>query len=247
MCDQDLHVVAVPAPQQDSRTPHRHGLQSGVRRISPAEFVLAHTSVRRPPYVPEVRLHLADDSIELWEQTQVAVDQGQLPPPFWAFVWAGGQALARHLLDDPQVARGRDVVDVATGSGLVAIAAALAGAHTVHATDLDDLAIAATRLNAGLNEVDIAATVVDVHDLDVTAGTLVTVGDVFYDEKIAALMLRELTRLTRAGAEVLIGDPHRHYLPTDALEVVARYDVDVETDIEDAPVKPSVVARLRGG
>jgi predicted nicotinamide N-methyase len=218
-----------------------------VRRISPAEFVLAHTSVRRPPYVPEVRLHLADDSIELWEQTQVAVDQGQLPPPFWAFVWAGGQALARHLLDDPHVARGRDGVDVATGSGLVAIAAALAGARTVHATDLDELAIAATRLNVGLNEVDIAATVVDVHDLDVTAGTLVTVGDVFYDEKIAAVMLRELTRLTRAGVEVLIGDPHRHYLPIDALEVVARYDVDVETDIEDAPVKPSVVARLRGG
>jgi len=218
-----------------------------VRRISPAEFVLAHTAVRRPPYVPEVRLHLADDSIELWEQTQVAVDQGQLPPPFWAFVWAGGQALARHLLDDPQTARGRDVVDVATGSGLVAIAAALAGARTVHATDLDELAIAATRLNVGLNQVDIAASVVDVHDLDVTAGTLVTVGDVFYDEKIAAVMLRELTRLTHAGAEVLIGDPHRHYLPTDALEVVARYDVDVETDIEDAPVKPSVVARLRGG
>ena len=218
-----------------------------MRRISPAEFVLAHTAARRPPYVPEVRLHLADDSIELWEQTQVAVDQGQLPPPFWAFVWAGGQALARHLLDDPQTARGRDVVDVATGSGLVAIAAALAGARTVHATDLDELAIAATRLNVGLNQVDIAASVVDVHDLDVTAGTLVTVGDVFYDEKIAAVMLRELTRLTHAGAEVLIGDPHRHYLPTDALEVVARYDVDVETDIEDAPVKPSVVARLRGG
>ena len=218
-----------------------------MRRISPAEFVLAHTSVRRPPYVPEVRLHLADDSIELWEQTQVAVDQGQLPPPFWAFVWAGGQALARHLLDDPQTVRGREVVDVATGSGLVAIAAALAGARPVRATDVDELAIAATRLNVGLNQVDIAASVVDVHDLDVTAGTLVTVGDVFYDEKIAAVMLRELTRLTHAGAEVLIGDPHRHYLPTDALEVVARYDVDVETDIEDAPVKPSVVARLRGG
>jgi predicted nicotinamide N-methyase len=216
-----------------------------VRRISPAEFVLAHTQVRRPPFVPEVRLHLADDSVALWETTQVAVDRGEVPPPFWAFVWAGGQALARHLLDDPEVVRGRAVVDVATGSGLVGIVAALAGAERVQAIDLDELAVAATRMNARLNAVDVEASAVDVRDLDVGAGTLVTVGDVFYDERIAAVMLAELSRLARAGVEVLIGDPHRDYLPTDALEVVAHYDVDVETDIEDAPVKPSIVARLR--
>ena len=96
-----------------------------MRRISPAEFVLAHTQVRRPPYVPEVQLHLADDSLALWEETQVAVDHGQVPPPFWAFVWAGGQAVSRYLLDAPDIVAGRDVVDIATGSGLVAIAAGL--------------------------------------------------------------------------------------------------------------------------
>jgi predicted nicotinamide N-methyase len=216
-----------------------------VRRISPAEFVLAHTRVRPAPFVPEVRLHLADDSVELWEATQVAVDRGELPPPFWAFVWAGGQAVARHVLDDASVVAGRHVVDVATGSGLVAIAAAMAGAARVDAVDFDDLAVAAARLNVGLNRVDVHARPCDVRELTVAPGTLVTVGDVFYDERIAATMLAELTRLVKAGAEVLVGDPHRAYLPTDALEVVATYEVDVETDIEDAPVKPAVVARLR--
>lgn len=215
-----------------------------MRRITPAEFVLAHTSVRRPPFVPELQLRLADDSLELWEATQVAVDRGEVPPPFWAFVWAGGQALARYLLDS-DVAAGRHVVDVATGSGLVAIAAALAGAERVEALDIDELAVAATRLNATLNGVHIESFARDVRDLDVAPGTLVTVGDVFYDERIAALMLPALSQLVDAGAEVLVGDPHRAYLPVDALEPVAGYDVDVETDIEDAPVKTAVVARLR--
>jgi predicted nicotinamide N-methyase len=140
---------------------------------------------------------------------------------------------------------GRHVVDIATGSGLVAIAAALAGAQQVQATDVDDLAIAATRCNAALNNADVNASVTDVRDVVSTPGALVTVGDVFYDERIAALMLAQLSRLAADGAEVIVGDPHRAYLPTSALEVLAHYDVDVETDIEDAPVKPSVVARLR--
>lgn len=216
-----------------------------MRRFSPAEFVLAHTTERRPPFVPEVRLRLADDSLEVWEATQVAVDHGAVPPPFWAFVWAGGQALARHLLDTEDAVAGRDVLDVATGSGVVAIAAAHAGARSVHAVDIDELAVAAARLNARLNGVDVTVSLRDVRDVDVSPGTLVTVGDVFYDEKIAALMLTELSRLADAGAQVLVGDPRRAYLPVAALEVVASYDVDVETDIEDAPVKSAVVARLR--
>src|SRR3954470_16781036 len=125
-----------------------------MRRVSPAEFVLAHTRVRAAPFVPEVRLHLADDSVELWEATQVAVERGDVPPPFWAFVWAGGQGLARHLIDR-DAARGRDGVHVAPGSGLVAIAAAHAGARTVAAYDVDPFAVAATRLNARLNSVTI--------------------------------------------------------------------------------------------
>jgi predicted nicotinamide N-methyase len=215
-----------------------------VRRISPAEFVLAHTRVRRAPFVPEIELHLADDSIELWETTQVAVDRGQLPPPFWAFVWAGGQAVARYLLDHPHVASGRHVLDVATGSGLVAIAAKQAGAATVTAIDIDELAIAATRLNARLNKAAIDAQPHDVRDITVDAETLVTVGDVFYDERIAAIMRPTLKAMASAGAEVIVGDPLRAYLPNDDLDVIATYEVEVETDIEDAPIKPAVVARL---
>jgi predicted nicotinamide N-methyase len=214
-----------------------------MRRVSPAEFVLAHTRVRSAPFVPEVRLHLADDSVELWETTQVAVERGDVPPPFWAFVWAGGQALGRHLLDD-DVVRGRDVVDIATGSGLVAIAAAQVGARTVTAYDVDPFAVAASRQNAALNTVTIEVHEADVRDVTVQPGALVTVGDVFYDEKIAAVMLPALLAFTRAGAEVLVGDPHRAYLPRLHLEQVATYDVDVEIDIEDIPVKPTVVARL---
>jgi predicted nicotinamide N-methyase len=216
-----------------------------VRRITAAEFVLAHTRTRRAPFVPEVELHLADDSLELWETTQVAVDRGELPPPFWAFVWAGGQALARHLLDHSDVVAGRRVIDIATGSGLVAIAAAQAGAAGVLAVDIDDFAIAATRLNARLNGVALTAQASDVRDISADAGTLVTVGDVFYDERIAAVMRPALRAMARAGAEVLVGDPMRAYLPNGDLDVIASYDVDVETDIEDSPVKTTVVARLR--
>jgi predicted nicotinamide N-methyase len=216
-----------------------------VRRVSPAEFVLAHTRVRPAPFVPELRLHLADDSLELWEATRQAVDRGDVPPPFWAFVWAGGQALARHLLDHPDVVAGRPVLDVATGSGLVALAAARAGASTVTATDVDDYAVAATRLNASLNDLTVDTVRADVRELAGAPGLLVTVGDVFYDEKLAAVMLPALTALAAAGADVLVGDPHRAYLPRERLVPVASYDVEVETDIEDAPVKTSVVARLR--
>ncbi len=214
-----------------------------MRRVSPAEFVLAHTRERHAPFVPEVRLHLADDSLELWEATEVAVERGDLPPPFWAFVWAGGQAVARYVLDHDVVA-GRDVVDVATGSGLVAVAAALCGATTVNAYDVDPMAVAATKLNARLNNVAVDVHEADVRDIAVAPETLVLVGDVFYDEKIAAAMLPALSAFVAAGAEVIVGDPHRAYLPREQLGPLATYDVDVETDIEDAPVKPTLVGRL---
>jgi len=225
---------------------HPRAYARGVRRVSPAEFVLAHTRVRHAPFVPELRLHLADDSLELWEATQVAVERGDVPPPFWAFVWAGGQALARHLLNNPALVAGREVVDVATGSGLIAIAAALAGARSVTAYDVDPFAIAATKLNARCNEVIVDAKEADVRDVKAAPGALVVVGDVFYDERIAATMLPALLRLAGAGVEVLVGDPHRAHLPTDRLEVLATYDVEVETDLEEGPMKPAVVARFAG-
>lgn len=212
--------------------------------VSPDEFVRAHTGIRVAPFVPELRLRLADDSLELWEATEGAVGRGEVPPPFWAFVWAGGQALARHLLDHPATVDGRTVVDVASGSGLVAIAASLAGARSVTACDVDDLAVAAARMNARLNRAQVTVLQADVREVPVEPGTVVTVGDVFYDERLAAVMLPALRRLAAGGAEVLVGDPQRAYLPRDALEVVATYDVDVEADLEDSPVKETVVARL---
>lgn len=216
-----------------------------MRTLSPRDFVLSHTRLRRAPFVPELRLHLSDDALEVWETTQAAIDGGELPPPFWAFVWAGGQAVARYVLDNPGLVAGRPVVDVATGSGLVAVAAAMSGAASVAAYDIDELAVEAARLNAAANDVSVVARCGDVRDLEVDAGTVVTVGDVFYDERIAATMLAELTRLAEAGAEVVVGDPHRAYLPRAVLEPLAEYDVDVEAELEDAPVKPTVVALLR--
>src|SRR5439155_5431060 len=127
-----------------------------------------------------------------------------VPPPFWAFVWAGGQALARHVIDH-DIARGRDVVDIATGTGLVAIAAAQAGARTVTAYDVDRFAVAAARLNVRLNGAHVDVREADVRDVAVEPGALVTVGDVFYDERIAAVMLPALTAFAAAGAEVLVG------------------------------------------
>jgi predicted nicotinamide N-methyase len=194
--------------------------------------------------VPELRLHLADDSLAVWEATEVAVDRGDVPPPFWAFVWAGGQALARHLLDHPELVASKSVIDVASGSGVVALAAARAGAMSVTAYDIDEFAVAAVRLNARLNDLSIEARALDVREVEAPAGAVVTVGDVFYDERMAAVMLPELSRLAAGGATVLVGDPQRAYLPAARLAVVASYDVEVEQDIEDAPVKTTVVATL---
>ena len=206
--------------------------------------MLAHTEVRALRFVPELRLRLARDAIDLWEVTENAVGRGELPPPFWAFAWAGGLALAGHLLRFPEIVAGRNVVDVATGSGLVAIAAARAGAASVSAYDLDELAVSAVRLNARLNRVRLHAQQADVRGVKALPGTLVTAGDVFYDREIATAMLCGLGALRSAGAEVLVGDPHRLFLPVERLEPLASYDVDVEDDLENVPSKATMVARL---
>jgi predicted nicotinamide N-methyase len=194
----------------------------------------------------------------LWERIERDTGQGQLPPPFWAFPWAGGQALARYLLDQPDCVRGRVVLDLASGSGLVAIAAAAAGAASVTPSDTDPLAVAAITLNAGVNRVRLEPTVGDLlsapepgpGEPDHKAGApvradVVLAGDAFYDRDMAALMLPFLERASQAGALVLVGDPGRAYLPRERFAQVATYDVPVERVIEDADVKPSTVWRLR--
>ena len=203
--------------------------------------------------LPEIRLYLARDAFGLWERIEQDTGQQQLPPPFWAFPWAGGQALARYLLDHPGQVRGRAVLDLASGSGLVAIAAATAGAASVTPSETDPLAAAAITLNARVNRVRLQPTVGDMlgaappglASADVASADVVLAGDAFYDRGMASLMLPFLERARQAGALVLVGDPGRAYLPRDRFDQVTAYDVPVERVIEDADVKPTTVWRLR--
>jgi predicted nicotinamide N-methyase len=197
------------------------------------------------PFVPEVRLHLAEDAIVLWARMEAAAGQS-LPPPFWASAWAGGQGLARYVLDHPQVVAGRRVLDLAAGSGLVSVAAAMAGARSVTANDIDPYALAAVRLNAQANGVDVASRGGDLLDGDPDGAEVVLAGDVFYSRDMAERVLRFLDRVTARGGLVLVGDPGRAYLPKGRLEVVATYRVPMVGALEDAEIKQTDVLRLDG-
>ncbi|MEC5322333.1 class I SAM-dependent methyltransferase [Aurantimonas sp. A3-2-R12] len=209
-------------------------------------FVLANTAVFCPPHVPEIRLRLADEAHDLWLKTEEELEAICLSPPFWAFAWAGGQALARFLLDHPEQIAGRRVVDFATGSGLVAIAAAKAGAANVTAIDVDPFCRSAVRLNAALNGVDLPFDDSDPVGRPLDADILLA-GDVFYDAAMAAAVVPWFDRLARDGLTVLVGDPGRAYLPADRVEHLARYEVPVTRALEDAEVKRTTVWRWRAG
>lgn len=213
-------------------------------QAAPLPFVRAFTEIKSHPFVPELRLRVARDTMGLWEKAEEAVGRGELDPPFWSSVWPGGLALARYLLDHPGKILGRTVVDVATGSGVVAIAAARAGARPVAAYDTDALAIRAAQANADLNEVSVAVHEADVRMVAVPDGALVTAGDVFYERHMSTVMLDTLAALADVGSEVLIGDPYRSYLPQDRLEPLAEFDIDVDVAVEGAPVRTTLVARL---
>lgn len=213
----------------------------------PLGFIQAHTRLLPVPYAPEIQLHVADEATELWQKTEDELQEIGLPPPFWAFAWAGGQALARYILDNAQVANGRRVVDFASGSGLVAIAAARAGAQSVVASDLDPFAVAAIGINAAANGV--AAQIRPVSsDLlgTVPEADLVLAADVFYERDLAGAVTAWLTELQARGRTVLIGDPGRTYLPRARLECLATYAVPVSRALEDAEIKQSHVWRLHG-
>ena len=207
-------------------------------------FILANTSLSTPPHVPEIRLHLAAEAHDLWLKTEEELGAIGLPPPFWAFAWAGGQGLARHILDHPGLVSGRHVLDFAAGSGLVAIAACLAGADSVVAADIDPWAGAACRLNAEENGVSLAVTEADLTERD-DGWDVVLAGDVFYDRAMAALILPWFERLAARGAAVFVGDPGRSYCPGDRLQPLATYSVPVLTALEDADVKCTTVYRFK--
>ncbi|MFC7399242.1 class I SAM-dependent methyltransferase [Chelatococcus sp. GCM10030263] len=207
-------------------------------------FITAHTRLTPVPHAPEISLYVADEATALWHKTEEEIGTIGLPPPFWAFAWAGGQALARYVLDHPDLVRGRRVLDFAAGSGLVGIAAARAGAGQVICADIDAFAIAAIRLNAAANGVDVAACAGDILGSD-EGWDVVLAGDIFYERDLAARVTDWLLSLAGRGAGVLIGDPGRSYLPKDQLDEVASYQVPVTRTLEDSEIKRSSVWSLR--
>lgn len=208
-------------------------------------FIRANTRLRAVPLAPEIALHVADEAVPLWHKTEEELGAAGLPPPFWAFAWAGGQALARHLLDHRDLVRGRDVLDLATGSGLVAIAAMKAGARRATAADIDPFACAAAALNAEANGVALAVTADDLLAADGgRRWDAVLAGDIFYERDTAGRALAFLDRQAAAGAAVLIGDPGRSYLPRERLRRLASYGVPVTRELEDSEIKTTAVWTL---
>jgi predicted nicotinamide N-methyase len=212
-----------------------------------ASFIRATTQLRRVPLIPEIEIYSADEAVPLWQKTEQQLSQEGLPPPFWAFAWAGGQALARYILDHPDIVRGKTVLDLASGSGLVGIAAMKAGAAWVIAADIDPFANAAALLNARHNGVAL-----NLAACDLLSGPtnerwdVVLAGDIFYERDTAERAFAFLIAQAQHGATILIGDPRRTYLPKNNLLNVAEYDVPVLRDIEDGDIKQTSVWRLRG-
>lgn len=210
----------------------------------PAAFVRANTALLPVPLVPEIRLHLASEALPLWEKTEEELGAMGLPPPFWAFAWAGGQALARYVLDHPDSVRDRQVLDLGSGSGLTAIAAARAGAAAVLAVEIDAFAVAAIELNSAQNGVAVEARLVDILDARAAIWDVVLVGDLFYEKPLAERTLGFLRHQRAGGANVFIGDPGRTYFPKTGLERLASYSVPVSRDLEDMEIKDTAVWRL---
>ncbi len=213
--------------------------------VGMSDLILDNTRAVSPRLLPEMKLYLAQDDVPLYRMGEDELDALGIGTPYWAFAWAGGQALGRYLLDNPSVVRGRKVLDFGAGSGMVAIAAALAGAFDVIAADIDPVAAEAMRLNAEMNDVHL-----DILTEDVIGSTdpnfeVVLIGDVFYDKGLADLVLPWLRELEVLGRTVLIGDPGRFYLPSMGMERVARYASETTGLMEDTDLRNAGVWRLR--
>ncbi len=207
-------------------------------------FIISNTVQAPTLFVPEIRLYMANEATTLWEKTETELGEIGLPPPFWAFAWAGGQALARHVLDHPQLVRGKRILDFAAGSGLVAIAAAKCGATHVTACEIEPFALDAMALNARANNVTIDAQLGDFVGRD-EGWDVVLAGDVSYERDMAERVTRWLQTLHERGATVLIGDPGRAYLARDRLEKIAEHNVPVSRDLEDADIKKTAVWQFK--
>lgn len=210
----------------------------------PAAFILANTRLQPVPHAPGISLWLADEVTPLWRLTEEELGEIGLPPPFWAFAWAGGQGLARWLLDNPGEVAGQRVLDFAAGSGLVGIAAMKAGAASVLCADIDPFCEAAVALNAGANGVALAFTGADMLDAPAPDVDVICAGDVFYDRVMAERVLAWLTAAAARGTRVLVGDPLRTYFPKAGLDLLAEYAVPTTRELEDSAVKRTRVWSL---
>jgi predicted nicotinamide N-methyase len=215
--------------------------------LDPALFVRRNTAIAAPPLVPEIRLHLATEITPIWQATEESLARGAVPPPFWAFAWAGGQALARYLLDHPEPVAGRFVLDFGAGSGLVAIAAAKAGAARVLCAEIDRFAAAAIATNGALNGVEIEVTTADVIGTTDARWEVITAGDVCYERPMADRVTIWLRALADRGCLVLLSDPGRAYLPADGLLGRAHYVVPTSRELEDRETRDAVVWEVIAG
>ena len=216
-------------------------------RLTPGnapDFIAANTRLQAVPHAPEISLWLADEITPLWRLTEEELGEMGLPPPFWAFAWAGGQALARWLLDHPDQVAGMRVIDLATGSGLVAVAAMKAGAASVLAADIDPFCAAAVAANARSNGVEIAFTDANLLDAPPPPADLICAGDVFYEKPMAEAVMVWLKQAQANGTRVIVGDPGRTYFPKSGLTLLAEYTVPTTRELEDQEVKRSRVWSL---
>ena len=217
-------------------------------------FVRANTVIEAPPLVPEIRLHLAAEVTPIWQATEDYLQREGIEPPFWAFAWPGSQAVARYVLDHPEVVRGKKVLDFAAGGGLAAIAAKKAGALQVTANEIDPLAGACLSLNAALNGVELQIEITDLvtvpdteeplHSRPIHAWNVILAGDICYERSMAERLTVWLRSLAREGATVLLADPGRAYQPTQKRIDLARYTVPTSTDLEDSDSRETVLYRL---
>lgn len=222
----------------------RAGTLDPADATSARAFIRANTRLIAPPLVPEIRLHLAEESLPIWCKTEEELGEMNVPPPYWAFAWAGGQALARFLLDNAAEVAGKRVLDLGSGCGLSAIAARKAGAASVLAADIDRVALAAIALNAEANGVTIETTADDLLAAGTSGFDVLLVGDLFYERALAERVLACIEHAAASGTLVLIGDPQRNYFPKDRFVAAAEYRVPVTRDLEDAEIKRTAVWRL---
>lgn len=215
-----------------------------MNNASPLDFVRDNTTLTTTPLLPEITLHLATEVTPLWEATEETLAEKNLPPPYWAFAWPGGQAVARLMLDRPDLVAGKSVLDFAAGTGIVAVAAMMAGAQRVQACDIDRFSLAAIALNAEANGVEVKPVSVDLVGRALPGIDVVLAGDVCYEKPMAEKVTAWLRGIAATGTLVLLGDPGRAYVPTSGLEKVATYTVPTSLELEDRETRETVIWRL---